>query len=1085
MIVPLCFLTNMIYFLPLDLLCILLLVYFCCLCSYLLITIAVLTNLNFRVGIETVLTNDTLEALLLMNMISFSLAVLACCHKRNIPNFSNQTKLIIYSVHSFFLVTLSLLLVSSGVEKNPGPTSQFYSLFSNLERNIVLAHLNIQDLLTRKGTKLDEIALLLDKSSRTPLVLGLSETWLLKHNDTALVTFRNYQQPLRRDRNITAGGKPKKGGGLLVYVSRALTAKRRKDLESEIEAIWVEISGKNTPHILVCNFYRPPQSNKEFFDALETQIGDAKENGLPIFLLGDMNIDLLNTSNPHLYEVNNLKRLFDLVQLIGAPTRIITSSSTLIDHIYSSNPDIVIEAKSHPCPISDHNIVYCRIRTTINRFNKPTSTRLCRIYRKISDENLIIFFSNVNWHGFYSQKDVNQKWIWFHSLLLHARDSLAPKVMVRIQQHKNINQWETEDVKRLRRQCNLALIKWKRTRRLEDETAFFTIREEFQSKQVEDKSLFYRNKCAAIHNPRKRWQTINNLLGRSSKTINCETLTYNGKTTSQAPEIASTLNTFFTEVGKINKSRKKISLPEILNCCDPNGFCFQTVSPQKVLKLLKTLDISKPAGPDELSPELLRKVAIFIYQPLTHLFNYCIAENALPEMWKLANVTPVFKKGDATNPSNYRPISVTSAISKVFEKIISTQLADYLEINNLLSCNQFGYRKQRSTEDAIVKLVEDSKNALNQKRHVAVIFLDLSKAFDTVQHDILLHHLGKLKISSHSVSLVSNYLSNRKQRVKLDNGYSGWLPTTSGVPQGSLLGPLLFLVYANEIDENIINSKVISYADDTALYFSSETKNDLIRNINTDLNVLTNNLKKLELKVNVNKTKLLLISKGKTGDFPEVKIKNEILKPVQEADYLGVTIDKNLKFKSQIQKVINRMSTANFSILHISKFLNKATKALLCNSLVNSQLYCSTVWQYCSDKALLKKFLRQRDWSLRIIESRHFRQNVDDLKTCKKYVPFEVLLDVNTVKFIHKQFSNNFLSCTFKPAPRHKDSFGIQLQNCRINSYRSSLQHRGVMIWNSLDPPIRQTENSKTFKMKAREFLWQQYTSRVGDTWTV
>ena len=969
------------YFLALDLLCILLLVYFGCLCFYLLIIIIVLTKFNFRVGIKTVLTNDTCEVLLLMNIISFSLAVLVCCRKRNIPILSNQTKLIIYSVHSFFLVTLSLLLISSGVETNPGPTSQFHTLFSNLKRDIVLAHLNIQDLLTRKGIKLDEIALLLNKSLGTPLVLGLSETWLLKHNDTALVTFRDYQQPLRRDRNIRVGGKPQKGGGLLVYVSKTLTAKRRKDLESDIETIWVEISGKNIPHILVCNFYRPPQSNKEFFDALETQIGNAKENGLPIFLLGDMNVDLLSASNPHLHEVNNLKRLFDLVQLICAPTRIATNSSTLIDHIYSSNPDIVTDAKSHPCPISDHNIVYCRIRTTINLSNKPTSTKLCRIYRKISEENLITFFSNVNWHGFYSQKDVNQKWSWFHSLLLHARDSLAPKVMVRIQQHKKINQWETGDVKRLRQQCNLALMKWKKTRILEDKTAFFEIRKEFRSKQIEAKSLFYRNKCAVIHNPRKRWQTINNLLGRSCKTVNCETLTYNGKTTSQAPEIANALNTFFTEVGKINKSRKIISLPEILNSCDASGFCFHAVSPQHVLRLLNAMDLSKPAGPDELSPEFLRKIAIFIYQPLTHLFNYCIAKSVLPETWKLANVTPVFKKGDITNPSNYRPISVTSAISKVFEKIISTQLADYLETNNLLSRNQFGYRRHRSTEDAIVKLVEDSKSALNQRRHIAVVFLDLSKAFDTVQHDILLHYLGKLKISPCSVSLISNYLSNRKQRVKLGNGYSGWLPTTSGVPQGSLLGPLLFLVYVNEISRNIINSKVISYADDTALYFSSETKNDLIRNINTDLDVLTNNLKRLELKVNVNKTKLLLISKGKIGDFPEVKIDNEILKPVQEVDYLGVTIDKNLNFKSQIQKVINRMSTANFSILHISKFLNKATKALLCNSLVNSQLYCSTVWEHCSDKALLTKIFRQRDWSLRIIESRHSRQKVDDLKT--------------------------------------------------------------------------------------------------------
>ncbi len=178
------------------------------------------------------------------------------------------------------------------------------------------------------------------------------------------------------------------------------------------------------------------------------------------------------------------------------------------------------------------------------------------------------------------------------------------------------------------------------------------------------------------------------------------------------------------------------------------------------------------------------------------------------------------------------------------------------------------------------------------------------------------------------------------------------------------------------------------------------------------------------------------------------------------------------------------MTLANSTISHISRFINKSTKQLLCSSLVNSQLYCSTVWQYCTDKALYEKFLRQQNWSLRIIENRHCRQGVQDLKTTGVYVPFEVLLAVNLVKFIHKLIiQNNLQFCHLQLAPRHRDTFGIQVQNFRIDNFCLSLQHKGAMIWNSLDPPIRSIKSPHIFKSKARELLLQRYISQARSVW--
>ncbi len=231
--------------------CILLLVYFATLFSYLYFVLASLAQIAIRKpNILLLLGEPGMRFLWLLSLF------LEYLHKRDLLTFIRSSKMIIISANSFFMVTLYLLLIRSGIEVNPGPTDLFCDIFANLKRDFILAHLNIQNLLSKNGTKLDEIALLLKRSAQLPLVLGLSETWLLKRNATSLITFENYYQPFRKDRNIKVKGRPEKGGGILVYVSKLLHAKRRHDLESKTETLWIEISGRNIPRILVCNFYK-------------------------------------------------------------------------------------------------------------------------------------------------------------------------------------------------------------------------------------------------------------------------------------------------------------------------------------------------------------------------------------------------------------------------------------------------------------------------------------------------------------------------------------------------------------------------------------------------------------------------------------------------------------------------------------------------------------------------------------------------------------------------------------------------------------------------------------------------------------
>ena len=339
-----------------------------------------------------------------------------------------------------------------------------------------------------------------------------------------------------------------------------------------------------------------------------------------------------------------------------------------------------------------------------------------------------------------------------------------------------------------------------------------------------------------------------------------------------------------------------------------------------------SLKLNKSTGYDNISYNAIRPIFHFITKPLKHIFNLSISTGIFPDSLKVARITPIFKSGDVTMMSNYRPISVLPCFSKILEKIMYNRLHRYLCENNMLYDKQFGFQKRTSCDHAILKLIDKLNDSFDDNKFPLGVFIDLSKAFDTVDHQILLNKLKHYGIHGKNLKWFSNYLSDRKQYIQYDQiNKTYYLKVKCGVPQGSILGPLLFLLYINDLHQasNVINP--IMYADDTNVFYSHGNIKFLFETVNKELNNVSEWFKANKLSLNTKKTEYTFFHKlSKKGNIPlllpKLKMDNSIIKRTDQIKFLGVIIDENITWNNHINIIENKISK-NIGAMHRAKFL--------------------------------------------------------------------------------------------------------------------------------------------------------------------
>ncbi len=369
------------------------------------------------------------------------------------------------------------------------------------------------------------------------------------------------------------------------------------------------------------------------------------------------------------------------------------------------------------------------------------------------------------------------------------------------------------------------------------------------------------------------------------------------------------------------------------------------ITEEKVTKVINQLKPSKSAGPDNFHPKLFKETLESIRTPLTLIFKKTLHEGKLPESWKIANVAPIYKSGSKKKPENYRPISLTSVPCKLMEKIIRNEIVEHMERNNFFTKCQHGFRTGFSCVTQLLEVMEDWAEALNNGEDIDVVFLDFSRAFDNISHKLLLMKLEGYGIKGNILKWIHSFLTNRKQRVAIRGSYSKWAPVTSGVPQGSVLGPTLFLAFINDMPE-VVQSTMKLFADDSKIYRSSRTM-QTPNILQMDLDNVCKWSDKWQMVLNHKKCKHMHIGVHNTDRKFMLRNENGTteLQTVEQEKDLGLLVDNKLKFSKHTTKSV---STANRNlglIFRTFTYLDKDIFTVLYKSIVRPHLeYATPVW---------------------------------------------------------------------------------------------------------------------------------------------
>ena len=735
-----------------------------------------------------------------------------------------------------------------------------------------------------------------------------SETHIKEYeNIKNLYTIEGYEFV---SRNRTNGS----GGGVGIYIKNQLEWKRRDDLENEsIECLWLEIFLKHTNSLLVGCYYKPPKTSeylsKEFNTTFNDTLSSLQKEHKEVIFLGDFNANYLVKRDSK--ELKAIIEINGFEQMIKEPTRITETTETLIDLIATNNPSSISKVNVTSYSIADHELIGC-VRK-LNNIKYKSRSMYARNYKDYAPENLLNNVKNINWQRLYATDDPNSAANFFTKQLKAVFDQHAPF------ENKTVRgkpaAWLRADVKILMNNRDRILRKAKKTSLPSDWTAYKRARNLCNGKIREAKRKYYRNLIEENkRNPRKFWDTIKTIFPTTSKSSTpqmekskCKELTniFSDYFSTAVTKLKSNITSFSNYIWRPYDTQKRRT---------EKTFNFSYVSNVFVEKHLSQLKRRKSTGSDDLPAGMIKDCKKVIAKPLAFIINLSLRTGVFPSIWKNAKITPVHKKGDTKNPENFRPISVLPIFSKIIEKAAHSQLSAFLERNELLTEFQFGYREKRSTKLASTLLFDNMRSAIDNGNLVGATFIDLTKAFDTVSHSTLLGKLTEYGIKGIEKEWMTNYLFNRKQVVNINGVSSSEKSLLHGVPQGSILGPLLFLIYFNDFPECLEKCNCIMYADDTVIYVADKNIEKIEKCLENDLERIAHYFDESQMIINLGKgkTETIIFGTGKrlstTKNQLDISYRGQPIENVSEYKYLGNFADQHLSFNKNFESVFKKAS---------------------------------------------------------------------------------------------------------------------------------------------------------------------------------
>ena len=894
-------------------------------------------------------------------------------------------------------------------------------------------------------------------------IIGISETWLNKEICNDVLNINGFQEPIRKDR-------PDGWGGVAMFVRQGITCKHRKDLDVQhLEAIWCEITHSNF-HYLICIMYRPPNSNREYWELIKNSLENARMSSpdIEIFLMGDLNCDQLKKENVLL----NILESFNLQQLIKEPTHVSHTYKTLIDIIACSSHENVASSGIRPPSLSNHHATYVTLRHNFVR--KRKHTRHIWDFKKADWEKINKTLQETEWT--FEDQDVTESALHFTTKFIDVMEMYIPRKEITI--CSNDKPWITKNIHRIRRQKNNVHRKAKSINSANAWAKFREKRNNYNNKIKEaklnyEKGLADQLITAKSEDSKLWWKTLNYFTGNKKYNNTEQPLTINGISVLKPKEKAEAFNNFFTLQSELEISdtdKENLKNPEIPNTVltDIN------ITVKDIEDILKSIDTKKATGPDGISPKMLKATAKTIAPILQRLFQNSLDRCCFPDNWKIANITPLHKKGAKDIVSNYRPISLISCLGKIMEKCVFKYVMNFLRKNKILTDAQAAYIGEgSSTVTQLTEIYHEVLKNLEDGTASHFVFCDASRAFDRVWHDGVLFKLQQCGITGKLNEWFKNYLQNRGQRVVINGEESSINPIHAGVPQGSILGPLLFLVYVNDLPNNI-NSQVKMYADDTSLLLPSKNIDAARQILNEDLETLHLWSKKWHVLFNPEKTVSMTISRK--AELPlDVEMDRVKINQVTSHKHLGVVIQNNGKWTEHVKELATKTSQKVDQLRSLMHKLDKSTLQTMYFTYIRPSLeYASLVWGNCCEKD--KKTLEDVQLAAaRVVTSATKGTSHDIIYNECKWELLEERRKKQRLKMVFKM-KNNLCPETLQtllPIQMHqRTGYNLRGRNnlippkSRTNAFSNSFIPQAIKEWNLLSDSIREQATLFRFNKK-------------------
>lgn len=892
----------------------------------------------------------------------------------------------------------------------------------------------------------------------TPSILLCAETHITANITDAEIEIKEYN-------HTRCNSFSRHTGGVIIYTHKTVDFKVIYNQET-YNNMWCTIikTKKLKKNWQIGVIYHSPNTSDADFirfanEILDTYINEGDNN----VIVGDFNINE-NIQSTYTNQLNQMFAALSMAQLIKFNTRITETTQTKIDLLYSNSDEIEI-CNLTKYKISDHETIQFKLPVQKPYKMRYYENRKC--WDKYSKENLINNLRTYNF-GEINQYDVGTKVKLINNILNEIMETLTYDKIIQI---KLMNKWYDRELSQLNKLKYELKID---AERYNEWDYYNCIKRKYKTKVKKKKIQYMENKITTNYKDKKlMWKCLKDAVNMNNTIPKIKGINVKGTYIENEYEIASELNQYF--VDSIISIRNSIenSIPEEENEeINRDKFEFKHINTDDIKKITTNMK-NKYGGRKLITEGVIKDSAEYLGYIYTCIINESLTLGVFPESWKLTTIVPVEKVKGTKKPEEIRPINTLPSDEKIIETVVKNQLQEYLNRHEIIIEEQSGFRSKHSCETALNLVISEWKESMSKKQITVAVFIDLKRAFETIDRDILLKKLNRTGVRNTALEWFRSYLTGRKQRTIIGNAMSNEIDVNIGLPQGSVLAAILFTIYINDINKCMKFSRIRLFADDALLTISCYTLDEAISKIQTDLNLIYQWLCQNKLKTNVEKTKWMLITKKSISiNNITLKISNTDIHRVNQIKYLGIIIDDKLKFDEHLKYIDAKLSTKIGFMYRSCRGINRKYKIMVYRSTIEPHfMYCPTIL-YTLPNSQISKLQKKQNKAMRFVLKREYDTPIQELLDSLNWLSVKQLTIFHTMKFIHNAKLGNMPNYLNDRMRYNREIHRYETRNMnsyhlpivRTESDKRNIFYEGIKEYNELPNIIKNCNNFVNFK---------------------